>query len=353
MRTPRLRPFLRRRPFLRQRSFLVTGTAGLALCAAACSAPAEASKPGVGANPLTTTRLAVVPGKAAAAAGELAAAGRSADARLVSRLADQPTATWLTRGSASEVEGTVHRIVTAAAGESPVLVLYDVPGRDCGSFSSGGAPNAAAYASWIAGVARGLGSAPAVIILEPDAVAQTLPEAGCQPFDDAGADSARYALLAGAVRTLGRDTRAHVYLDAGNAGWIQDLAGLAAALRESGIEHAAGFSLNVSSFYTTAGSIRYGTALAGYLGGAHFVIDTSRNGAGYYAPPAGDDQPAWCNPPGRRLGEQPTTRTGHPGVDAYLWIKVPGESDGSCRGGPTSGQWWPDYALSLAGRGGS
>jgi endoglucanase len=41
---------------------------------------------------------------------------------------------------------------------------------------------------------------------------------------------------------------------------------------------------------------------------------------------------------------------GHEPVDAYLWIKRPGESDGSCHGGPPAGAWWPDYALGLARR---
>ncbi|RKN54957.1 endoglucanase, partial [Streptomyces klenkii] len=80
------------------------------------------------------------------------------------------------------------------------------------------------------------------------------------------------------------------------------------------------------------------------LGGAHFVIDTSRNGNGPYE---GTDEP-WCNPPGRALGDAPTAGTGDPLVDAYLWIKRPGESDGECRGGPPAGQWWPEYALALA-----
>ena len=58
----------------------------------------------------------------------------------------------------------------------------------------------------------------------------------------------------------------------------------------------------------------------------------------------------WCNPPGRALGETPTTKTGNPRVDAYLWVKRPGESDGACgRGAPAAGQWWPQYALELAG----
>ncbi|WP_442538328.1 glycoside hydrolase family 6 protein, partial [Streptomyces pseudogriseolus] len=64
--------------------------------------------------------------------------------------------------------------------------------------------------------------------------------------------------------------------------------------------------------------------------------------------PGGDPDERWCNPPGRALGETPTTRTADPLVDAYLWIKRPGESDGECKGGPKAGEWWEDYALDLA-----
>jgi endoglucanase len=73
------------------------------------------------------------------------------------------------------------------------------------------------------------------------------------------------------------------------------------------------------------------------------VIDTSRNGRGPY-------RNRWCNPPGRGLGTPPTTETGHPLVDAFLWVKTPGESDGDCGEAPPAGQWWPRYALGLAQR---
>jgi endoglucanase len=97
----------------------------------------------------------------------------------------------------------------------------------------------------------------------------------------------------------------------------------------------------------------------------HFVVDTSRNGLGPWLPPvehpAGDAQD-WCNPPDRGLGLRPTADTGNALVDAYLWIKTPGESDGQCnrwaapgspdpvRGiqDPAAGQWFPKQALELA-----
>lgn len=79
--------------------------------------------------------------------------------------------------------------------------------------------------------------------------------------------------------------------------------------------------------------------------GTHFVINTSRNGLG---PWLADDPETWCNPPGRALGETPTVETADPLVDAYLWIKRPGESNGACRGAPEAGMWYPEYALGLA-----
>jgi endoglucanase len=95
----------------------------------------------------------------------------------------------------------------------------------------------------------------------------------------------------------------------------------------------------------------------------HFVIDTSRNGQGPWQPPAGyPDAQDWCNPPDRGLGLRPTANTGNPLVDAYLWVKIPGESDGECTRGlgptgtvdpewgivdPGAGQWFPEMALDL------
>ncbi len=55
-------------------------------------------------------------------------------------------------------------------------------------------------------------------------------------------------------------------------------------------------------------------------------------------------------PPGRAPWARPRPR--RPATSwstLYLWIKRPGESDGDCKGGPKAGDWWPEYALGLAG----
>jgi endoglucanase len=92
----------------------------------------------------------------------------------------------------------------------------------------------------------------------------------------------------------------------------------------------------------------YGKTLSSLVGGRHFVIDTSRNGNGGPKVADNDSEASWCNPAGRALGSPPTTETGEPLCDAFLWIKKPGESDGACNGGPKAGEFWPERALELA-----
>jgi endoglucanase len=253
-------------------------------------------------------------------------------------------ATWLTSDSTGTLQSLTSVLTAAsAARQVPVIVLYDIPDRDCSSYSQGGAASAAAYQSWISSIANRIGSARVAVVVEPDAIAQTLQ--GCGSSD-------RYALLAHAVATLKALPGTAVYLDAGNPGWISDVTSLASALIQSGVRSADGFALNVSNFATTAANIAYGDSLSHQLGGAHFVIDTSRNGLGPLPAGSGYAGPSWCNPPGRAIGPRPTTNTGNANVDAYLWIKPPGASDGACATGePGAGQWWADYALGLAQRG--
>ncbi|GID27503.1 endoglucanase [Paractinoplanes brasiliensis] len=271
------------------------------------------------------------------------AAGRTADAKLIREIADRPVAAWFA-DETTDPAARARDLVTAAAaaGKVPVLTLYRIPQRDCGSHSGGGAATPAEYSSWVASIAAAIAGQRAVVIVEPDAVAQAVQ--GCL---SAAERTERYRLLGQAIDTLAANPQLTIYLDGGNPSWITDPARMGDALQKAGVARADGFALNVANFETTAANIKYGTKLSKRLGGAHFVIDTSRNGNGPAKKTNHDGH--WCNPPGRALGDVPTLQTGHELVDAYLWIKRPGESDGACgRGAPPAGQWWPDYALELA-----
>lgn len=313
------------------------------------NAPARPPAPQVqataqGSNPVAGLRLYVSSkNPAAAQAARWRSSGRKADAVAMSWLAKRPVAYWLTDPGAITSRVRAETQKAARAGRTALLVAYHVPGRDCGNYSAGGSGSPSEYRAWMRGFARGIGGRSAIVILEPDAI----PQAIVQNCLSADAKGQRYALIADAVKTLQGLPHVAVYIDAGNPGWVRPPSGLVAPLRASGIRAADGFALNVSNFFSTKKVIAYGRALSGQLHGAHFVIDTSRNGNGATLKddPGG---PKWCNPPGRAVGRSPSTNTGQRTVDAFLWVKTPGASDGTCRAGaPPAGHWWPDYALQL------
>jgi endoglucanase len=287
-------------------------------------------------NSLVGARLFVDPDSPAREQAERWRASRPNDAAMMDRIASQPVAQWIGDWN-DDVRGDVAEGVAGATGSGalPVFVAYNIPNRDCGSYSAGGSANASGYRQWIREFAAGLGGTRSVVILEPDAT----PDAECL---SSNAREERFGLLRDAVQVL-KAANALVYIDGGNALWMTP-SEIAALLVAAGIEKADGFSLNVSNFLVTSVSLSYGESVSRLVGGKHFIIDVSRNGAGAAA--NGD----WCNPSGRALGAAPTTHTGHPLADAFLWIKYPGESDGTCNGGPKAGEWWAEYALGLAQR---
>ncbi|MEV0092762.1 glycoside hydrolase family 6 protein [Streptomyces sp. NPDC050738] len=260
-------------------------------------------------------------------------------ALIASRIAGRPAAVWFPEHDPDQVRSRVRAVTSRAAAEGrvPVLVAYDIPLRDCDGASAGGAPDLAAYDRWMREFAAGLGSGPSIVILEPDSIAQT----DCL---SAGQRAARFASLARAGRAVhAAAPKAKVYFDGGHSVW-NPAARQAASLRAAGAASSSdGIFTNVSNFNRTADEAAYARRVLAALGGPArlgAVIDTSRNGNGA---PADD---AWCDPAGRAIGQAPTTHTGQARIDAYLWVKLPGESDG-CKG--EAGTFVPEYAYELAG----
>jgi endoglucanase len=338
--------------------------------------------------------------------------GQLKNALLIALMETVPQAVWLTGGTPSEVSATVTATLREANAQRalPVLVLYNIPGRDCGSYSAGGAENTADYETWINAIAAAIGSQKVLIVLEPDSLADLPSDCGYDPTQvnvpQATAD--RYTQINYALTTLESGSQTLVYLDAGNSHW-QAVPIMAARLAQAGIQEAQGFFTNVSNFNLNNYETTYDTwvseciafandpeqggwKLGNYsycasqyyspfgpvdpdniatwvytdewyeqnMGAAvattHFVIDTSRNGQGPldasiyantpYNQPAGVVQTltngSWCNPPARGLGTHPTANTGVSLADAYLWVKTPGQSDGTCDAEGGARAW--DYA---------
>jgi endoglucanase len=221
-------------------------------------------------------------------------------------------------------------------------VAYNIPGRDCGGHSGGGAGSPAAYRTWITAFAAAIGDRPAVVVIEPDALAQLDCMAAAERTTRV--ELLRYA----AERFRDHAPNTWAYLDAGNAAWVA-AATMADRLNSAGVRNVRGFALNVSNYYTTAQTVTKGNAINATLSSRYglttpFLVDTSRNGNGA----TGDGQ--WCNPPGRALGT-PSAVGGQVGSGAELlvWVKVPGDSDGRCGIAPTvpAGVFSPDLAMAL------
>ena len=367
---------------------------------------------------------------------DLVSGGHKQTAANLEKMISTPQAYWVEvtdpAAAKRDVRATVKR--AAAKGQLPVLVLYNIPFRDCAQFSAGGATSLAEYTAWIDGVASGIGDSPAIVIVEPDGLGiipwyTTINETleWCQPPEadpDTAADE-RFAMLNYAVDALKANADTSVYLDGTHSAWL-GVGDISDRLYKAGVERADGFYLNASNYQYTANLEQYGTwiskclaqgdflacpnqywnggppgtkvadllgpwtgvALSSYGewsddsdvpelntsginarfwadGATSFVIDTSRNGVGPWEPPVGvyPDAQDWCNPPGRGLGLAPTLETGTPLVDAYLWIKTPGESDGECTRGlgpagetvdpewglidPGAGDWFPEQVVDL------
>ena len=372
------------------------------------------------------------------------------NAGLLLRMITTPQAVWLTGGTPDQVRASVHQTMRAAVLQraTPVLVAYNIPGRDCAQFSAGGALDMASYLAWIDAFASGIGAGRAIVILEPDSLGLLPSNCGGPkpgyPFTDVD----RLAELNGAVTRLEQQPNVSVYLDGTHSAWLS-VGDAASRLVQGGVMNAQGFYVNVSNFQLTPNLAQYATWVsdciafandpeeggwrlgnyswcnsqyfpvflspfsvwgdaaapanawyAANMGTAkattHFVIDTSRNGAGPNSmasfASAPFNQPAnvintlqagnWCDPPDRGVGLRPSATTGTPLLDAYLWVKIPGESDGQCdaAGGvrawdygtytqaswptdtaqqalfdplwgifdPAAGRWFPQQALQLA-----
>ncbi len=261
--------------------------------------------------------------------------GRAAVIR--DRIATVPQARWFTTTNTGAVRAQVSGFVgaAAAAGKIPIMVVYNIPNRDCGGASGGGAPSHAAYRAWVDEVAAGLAGRAAYIVLEPDVLPLMT---NCQ---SAGQQAETRASMAYAGKRLkAGSAQARVYFDIGHSAWLSP-SEAAARLRAADVSASAdGISTNVSNYRSTADEVAFAKAVLANVGDNRLraVVDTSRNGNG----PAGSE---WCDPAGRAVGTPSTTETGDGQVAAFLWVKLPGESDGCIA---PAGQFVPQRAYELA-----
>jgi len=375
---------------------------GVVALALACGGATRTSAPGTGPrvvtaareNPFEGARFYVNPEYVAEIESAIGSAPGQAD--VLRRVEGFPTAVWIdsiakARTATRHLDDAMARQRQLAQPVVTVFVLYDLPGRDCSAVASSGelplgAGEARYRSEFIDPVAAQLRDHPSqriVVLLEPDSLANLATNLGVPRC--AAAEQAYRRSIAYAVRALSMP-HVSLYLDAAHAGWLGwdgSRARIARIFKEvldeaGGTELIRGFATNVSNYNTLndgdgrtlepsdpcPDELTYVDKLARSLAevgiaGKGFVVDTGRDGRGGIRAKWGD----WCNVKGAGLGERPRASPA-PGVDAYFWVKPPGQSDGasdpsapgfdaacatsdSAPGAPHAGAWFTAYFLQL------
>ena len=313
-----------------------------------------------GVNPFAGARLYVNPDYAKTVEG--LAAAHPGEAALLKKMATIPTAIWLswiadTKDLPRYLDDA---LAQQKAGSQPVVsvfVVYDMPNRDCNAEASAGelpanAEGEARYQrEYVDVIAAAFAAHPdqrIAVILEPDSLANlvtNLENPKCQAAEGIYKRGIAYAITKLSLPNV------FVYIDAAHAGWLgwpKNLGKSVQLYKEvlamaGGPDRVRGFAMNVSNYNPAKDptnpardpaaapndELGYAADLSKALAGAGitgkgFIIDTGRGGKAYIRTTAGN----WCNIKGAGLGERPQAAPA-PAIDAYLYIKVPGESDGT------------------------
>jgi len=325
------------------------------------SAPIGSQTPAAG-NPYTGYNIYLTPFYAAevtAAANNITDATTKANALSVAQI---PTFTWFDQVAKVPDLGTYLAAASAQgqASGTPMLVqiiVYDLPDRDCAAAASNGefsiADNGQAnYFNYIDQIVAQIKPFPdvrVVAIIEPDSLANLVTNLSVEKC--ANAQTTYLACVTYAIQQLNTLGNVYSYLDAGHAGWLGWPANLSpAAQLFSSLYTSAGSPSFVRGLATdvanynalvaatpdpiTQGNPNYDeslyiNALAPLLTSsgfpAHFIVDQGRSGVQNIRQQWGD----WCNVKGAGFGTRPTTNTGFSAIDAIVWAKPGGESDGT------------------------
>lgn len=313
------------------------------------------------------------------------------------RVKRQPTALWMDRIDAVSLlpgwlEAAAKQQKESGKPVVPLIVVYDLPNRDCAAKASAGELEAEAdgetryRTEFIDAIAARLAEhseLKVAAIIEPDSLpnmATNLSNPRCKRSAEVYKHSLAYAVSKLSLPNV------YLYMDAAHSGWIcwaGNQKPMATLFKEvldmaGGVDRIRGFATNTSNYNALEGD--WGTKLgpgnpchneldyvdefskalaSAGIENKGFIVDTSRNGVAE----ARSSWGSWCNVRGAGLGPRPQAAP-RERVDAYYWVKPPGDSDGvadpnaprfdemcagpdASPGAPQAGEWFESYFVEL------
>lgn len=290
--------------------------------------------------------------------------------------------------SLNSLEGILADAAKNPVKQTAVFIVYDLPNRDCNARASNGelcctyrSDGTCDYSKntdnceaglnqykkeyidpYVEVVSQYQDKVNIALVLEPDSLPNLITNMGnpaCRNSERAYKDGIKYAVEQFAQQA----PKVWLYLDSSHGSWIgwkdSNMIPFVKLVQSMGIApYLRGFSSNVANYQplgkmcpqidwclphnnhlsdeccndpcklTTqyngcTNELNFVQLLGSYFPDKKFIIDTGRNGV----PNARQDCANWANPRDTGLGQYPTADTGYPQVDAYLWLKTPGESD--------------------------
>ncbi|PPQ84540.1 hypothetical protein CVT25_007610 [Psilocybe cyanescens] len=315
-----------------------------------------------------------------------------------------PTFAWISKSAdIADIKGLIQETLTAqrATGKPQILqlVVYNLPDRDCSAKASDGEfhldnDGLNKYKNYIDTIAKELSTPDAqklnfVVVIEPDSLGNIVTNLGvpkCAKAAPAYKEGVSYAIAKLQFPNLS------IYIDAAHGGWLgwDDNLSPTAILFADVLKSAQtitpgatvrGVAINVSNYNQYVSVVRenftewsnswdehhYANSLGPHLEQAgfpaHFIVDQGRAAKGAIRTEWGQ----WCNIRNAGFGTRPTANQAvlkNPYVDAIVWVKPGGESDGTsdpnaarfdatCAGpvahvpAPEAGSWFNDYVVNL------
>lgn len=272
-----------------------------------------------------------------------------------------------------------------------VIIVYNLPDRDCAAAASNGTLHSdmdgmeiyqTQYIDVIAETFAKYPNIRIVAMLEPDSYPNMLTNLGVPACAQVDEKKVYERGIQYAIAKFADMPNVYTYIDIAHSGWLgwddnmnKAITGFTnlvkGATPEGNLNVVRGFASNTSNYTPleepfidpTDDSVVSGSFYeynrivdensyvdtlysefvdAGFPSSLGFIIDTARNGWGGAERPIADDGTAdsridrrehrgnWCNVEGAGIGERPQANpdASRPYIDAYFWMKPPGESDG-------------------------